>query len=311
MFLFFISISCWSCAQEPLSDTINHCLYSDTEPLQSHNILGSDNAMVQWQVVGPDYQHPHFNPNNLNEIAFQKSTEIWVLDMCTGNKQRIAENIYTLYDWSKQGWLIFNTPSQDLYKVKPNGDSLTRLTTYGIYNTGAICNPTGDKYLYRKVTNDGTFGIIADINGRHLDTINRIPSASHWFEENRISYKYDSGIFIYDIAMDELEKIDNLPGNFLYLHTNSSFYLPTTNNLVWDARQYIFSTNLATHERIIIKQGSTSQQYNEFDIAPDHSTIIVIRSDKSPTDTYIVEERKHLCLMNIDGSYERRILLDW
>ncbi len=302
----------FACEQESLDDIIDHCLFNNTELLEDHNILGSSSGMQQWQVLGPDYQHPHFNPNNLNEIAFQKSREIWIIDMCTGEKRLlIPDYVSSLWDWGKTDWLIYTNTGMDLYKIKSNGDSLTRLTTYGIYNTNALFNSTGDKYVYRKIMDAEGFSIIANLDGVHLDTIGG-PMRSdrmHWFEDGRLCGRNSEGIGFIDIASFEMTAID-----FIYLHFTvyGAHYLYDDASILWGTKQYLFRTNVDTGERAIIKQGSVSQVYREFDVSPDQSTILVIRSDMTPgSPSYIIEERKHLCLMDIDGRHERRMMIDW
>ncbi len=302
----------FACEQKPLDDIIDHCLFNNTEPLEEHNVFGIYPNIAKWQLSGPNYQHPHFNPNNLNEIAFQKSRQIWIVDMCTGEKRLlVSDYVSSLWDWGKTDWLIYTNTGMDLYKIKSNGDSLTRLTTYGIYNTNALFNAKGDKYVYRKIMDIEGFSIIANLDGVHQDTIGgpmRLDRL-HWFEEDRLCGKNSEGIGFRNIASSEITAVD-----FIYPHFTvyGAHYLYKEASILWGTKQYIFRTDVYTGERTIVKQGSVSQIYREFDVSSNQSTILVIRSDMTPgSPSYIIEERKHLCLMDIDGKNERRIVIDW
>lgn len=310
-FLFFICLSFLSCAQEPLADTIDHCLFHHTELLSDHDTLLYDTGMgvTEWRVQGPDYKYPQFNPNNMNEIAFIKSYDLWLFDMCEGEKYLLQNDVSFLWDWSKRDWLLITKRDRNLYKIKSNGDSLTLLNAGG-FNTYATWNPTGDKFMFL----DNNSGVpLMDINGNRIDTMRLAPYGADWYAEDRVVSEYDNKIRMYDLSNNTSFQLDYTPYSFSYATISNTRYVPEKEIVVWDSDEYIFSTNITTKERSIIKKGSHSQIYHEFDISADYSTIVTIRSDmtSSPDILYIVEERKHLCLMNIDGTHERRILLDW
>ena len=83
------------------------------------------------------YSFPSFNPNDPDEIAFRHwDTESFKLELCTfnfcsGELKVIADNAIEDIDWGKSGWIVFEGTDLQIWKVKPNGEGLTRLTGQG------------------------------------------------------------------------------------------------------------------------------------------------------------------------------------
>jgi hypothetical protein len=125
---------------------------------------GNNNAPNCWfglDSVDKDkygYSNLCINPNNQEEFVFLRRTnstnttsfryDLFVYNFCTNSKKLIAQNAYYSPDWSSKDWIIYTGTDVQLWKVKPNGDSLTRLTNTGDYNNDARWSPDGDSYLY-------------------------------------------------------------------------------------------------------------------------------------------------------------------
>ncbi len=89
------------------------------------------------------YQLMAVNPLNPLEIAYNKIhlvglgnwEELWTMNLVTGEKALLLNNEVTTLDWGKNGWLVFHQYEDaigfNIYKIKANGDSLTRLTQPG------------------------------------------------------------------------------------------------------------------------------------------------------------------------------------
>jgi hypothetical protein len=144
------------------------------------------------------------NPMNANEIVFlsKSDTKLYKLNISTGERNVILEDAmgYSWADWGTNDWLLF-TRSQNLFKVKSNGDSLTQITFNGV-GWYANWNPAGTHYTYVTSSPEtGLISVIADKNDVIIDTLSvSLTSSIDWFADSLIYWSKGS----YDITNDSL-----------------------------------------------------------------------------------------------------------
>lgn len=127
-------------------------------------------------VYGQTYsQHLEMNPKNSNEIIYLKKFPDKLVYF---NRETLEKRI--LFDgsvigelsWSIKDWILFQKSSDfSLYKIKSNGDSLTKLTTGNAYHHG-VWNNSGDKIVaYHRYKQNYSTRIL-DQNGLEIDSTN-------------------------------------------------------------------------------------------------------------------------------------------
>ena len=152
--------------------------------------------IVTYSIVGPTlyfpkgrYYRPCFNPENINEIAYMLvsaspsvATGLYKFNFCTGAKTSITTDIGSDFDWGPNGWIVFSNSSLQLYKIKDNGDSLTKLSKLGGSNFDSKWSPDGSRLFYINNTIR-----IMDKNGNNEIIIPANPfKAIDWIDNNTL-----------------------------------------------------------------------------------------------------------------------------
>lgn len=106
----------------------------------------------QYVLDGIQYQTIAFNPNNYNEFCGTRLTsngnELYTYNLSTNELKVIAKDFFFGYPvWGRNNWILLNGKDWNIYKIKPNGDSLTQITF-----TNNCIRPTwnynGSKIIY-------------------------------------------------------------------------------------------------------------------------------------------------------------------
>jgi hypothetical protein len=134
------------------------------------------------------FKDPYMNPNNENEfVYFMEATQkqnplggIYIYNMLTKQKKLVLESSFfsnknkpqSEIRWSRKGWLIFGGYDNNIYKIKPNGDSLIQLT----FNGGDFVpewNYDGTLFIteYLNKETNKHYNLIRDENGLLIDSL--------------------------------------------------------------------------------------------------------------------------------------------
>src|ERR1043165_1728142 len=126
------------------------------------------------------YSVPHFNPNNPNEFVCIKGDTVnhigvfLIFNLQTSVSRSVysSDKIWSSPRWSKKDWIVFGQQGS-LYKIKADGDSLTRLTFTGS-NHYPLWNFDGTRIAYH--TNEAVSALeIIDESGNLISRIEHTP----------------------------------------------------------------------------------------------------------------------------------------
>ena len=137
------------------------------------------------------YKDPCFNPNNPYQIAYIRRRqdsifgckhELHTFDFETGLSRKLANNVCAYSAWSRKDWIAFWGADYHIWKVKPNGDSLQRLSTYPSAQSRFEWSPDGSKLLGQQ----GQTAYIFDLNGQNLFRSNEYSVPMNWVDNDNI-----------------------------------------------------------------------------------------------------------------------------
>lgn len=125
-----------SCRHHINVDNANSNLYIECQPFDETGV--DPMRVIDYYQEKTCVSNPCFNPNNSDEFIYFK----FVLDANFISKQLVTYNLRTKQEfvvledanlsgtvkWAKNNWIVFKNTGAVLYKIKPDGDSLTRLT---------------------------------------------------------------------------------------------------------------------------------------------------------------------------------------
>ena len=130
------------------------------------------NGWREWPGYIYGLHKPSFNPNNPDEfICIEQKAGLRLIKYNLKTKERkvvtdgrisMSAGVTGIPDWGVNDWILFEITREGMFKIKSNGDSLTRLTTrkWWYYYSW---NPDGKYYIHD--------GIICNAQNEAIDTI--------------------------------------------------------------------------------------------------------------------------------------------
>lgn len=257
------------------------------------------------------YSRPNFNPNNPNEIIFVKekglNNKLIKYNILTKEKQILYEGTIIFQPkWGKNDWILLNLPDANIWRIKSNGDSLTRITSRGGYYQPEWNIDCNNLVFYE--TNLPFNYFISDTYGNILDSFpNNLPAIMKWHNDSLIYYQYIFNLYCLNIQTKT--------NTTLYTYTDedpedNGIVLTNDNRLLFCKKNGINSYALNSNTVSLIKATCNSRIY----LFPTYSSLIdkIIwqRLDYTLIDNENVFVKSRLYIMNSDGSNENEILID-
>jgi len=285
-----------NCTKDPQiipSSTENTC--SDIPPFSQ---VGSGYNYIQ---EGTTCGFPCFNPSDLSQMIFIKFPDsIFVYDFSTKSKMfRFKRTVSGKINWSSNNWLIYAQIDGNIYKCKPNGDSVVQLT----FNNGnfyPVWSNDGTKFIAENINISGGGSLIYSKDGQILDTIEIYSPEpfSQWNSNDNVI----SGLFnVYTFNTNTKVKT-----NYYSINNGSllgCFWL-NNNEFLWSYKYGIFKTNIGTNETTLIKQTCNSSYYANPTYNSSTNKVVWEKFEQVLIDDYNVKTKRNLVEMNSDCSGE-------
>jgi len=281
---------------------------SDCVPIPPYQEMGTGYNYI---LDSSYYARPNFNPNNPNEIIFviEKGLNHKLIkyNLLTKEKQTLFEGTIIFQPkWGKNDWILLNLPDANIWSLKSNGDSLTRITSRGGYYQPEW-NTYSDKIVFYESFSYQNY-FISDINGNILDSFPNKPSTQiKWHNDSLIFYQYIFNIYCLNINSRATSII------FTYSDEDpedNGIVITKNNNLLFCKKDGIYSININNKVVKLVKSTCNSKVY----MWPTYSTIIdkIIwqRLDYTLIDEQNVSVKSRLFMMNSDGTGEEEIIVN-
>jgi len=295
-----------------------HCMPVETGPIIiSTNFPGSPRPI---NLDSFKFIYPYSNPNNKNEFVYfvydykLNNSGIFIYNILTKQKSLVIETDLrarkhypqSQIRWSKKGWLIFADNDNNIYKIKPNGDSLTQLT-FSRSNFVPEWNFEGTQFCFKHIAKDNNYyTLICDENGNNLDSLqfnerDLFGNQPHWQHKTYILgtnyqkitlYNYNTKkvteINIGNLSMGFMRWINN--DEFIYNGTNGIFVYNVTNNQIKQIRKMVNSNvyaylNLLDNNQIVCERTKTILLDSMKQIYGEKNSICII----NPCDTVVTD----------------------
>ncbi|MCF8429923.1 MAG: hypothetical protein K9G64_07295 [Bacteroidia bacterium] len=302
------------------------------QPIINSHCIPQENGPIIPKYKGPgfgfeivhldsfNYTVPYSNPNNKNEFVYfvydykLNNSGIYIYNILTKQKSLVletdlrAKKRYPQSDirWSRKGWLIFADFDNNIYKIKPNGDSLTQLT-YSRSNFVPEWNLEGTKFCIEHISKSNKYyTLICDENGNNLDSLqfngrDLFGNQPHWQHEKYILGTNYQKITIYDCYAKKVNEINTgdleigFPmwinnDEFIYNSTNGIYTYNIINNQIKQLRKTVnsniyFNTNLLDNNQIICERNKTVLLDSLREILGVKRSICII----NPCDTIVTD----------------------
>jgi len=312
---------------EPEPEPCDYNLSDFTEWVENVDSTFNDLCPLgSWEVYPEkyNYSNPVYNPNNQNEIAFiRNDNEKWglcnndlcIFNFCTGELKVIVEEACEkAIDWSTKDWIAFAGAGQFLYKIKTDGDSLTRLSF-----AGAVGSPswtvTGDSLTFKEINVGNSKFFLINSSGNVLNVVEELKftATSKTSNNQLISYSawgnIDYGLHYYDLTNETTQQIEFLDISY----SNDSVIIDTdwidnNESILWVTKKHLFKTNIFTQERSLLSDGADNRWYQSAAPSPDGEYILVERQDRKFISLCEISVISSIYVLDADGGNSRRVL---
>ena len=327
--------------------TVLSCTHLPIKPTEiNEDCLGKENAFIQF--VAPQnpifyldcaqdmdwgigiytptqkfgYIYPCFNQNNANQIAFVRSytnrrppqpDELCTLDVCTGEQKMLCANIIGDLQWSQNGWISFKRNDNQIWKIKPNGDSLSLISFGGSYNNHFDWNNEGTHCIYQKEAGGSYYNLMADAKGNVIDTLSDILAGrNNWdWGNNLIVYKgyhpnLGYGMFTYNVSNHQIKLVLGINSQEIQ-HINLQKWIEIDSIFICNMPNFILRTNIYTQQTDTLKKTGDNFYYLNF--ASSINYLIAPRFDRVYINPCLSEVSMNLYIMDKNGKEERKVIV--
>lgn len=279
--------------------------------------------LLDWHFQVPEHtvNGPRFNPNDGDEIMFierpygsQTHFTLWRYRISTGTMTEVLSgnnlvNMTFPADWGSNGWVLLNLSSgqgqgENIYKVKGTGDSLTQLT-FTSMNFSPIWSPSCASYGYYRTDEQPAGQILVDAASGSSDTLSSVPlnGTSCWFEEGRVASVGTSGVFIGDLATDQMTRVCGPPSDLYdYASPTGITVLPGNQTILWMHTGGLYRTDMASGATEQLFCSCNSQYFVGLDYSPQTNKLLTTRITRTPKNDHDLRIATEIVLMNPDGT---------
>jgi hypothetical protein len=209
-------------------------------------------------------------------------------------------------DWGSNGWILLNLRSgqgENIYKIKDTGDSLTQVT-FTSMNFSPIWSPGCTAYGYGH-TGDLGGQILVDAVSGSSDTLSSVPlnNTSCWFEEGKVASIGTSGVFIGDLATDQVTRVCGLPSDLYDFASPAGIsVLPGDQTILWMHTGGLYRTDMASGSTEHLFCTCNSQYFVGLDYSPQTNKLLTTRITRTPMNDHDLLIATEIVLMNPDGT---------
>jgi len=275
-----------------------------------------------------DYAYPCFNPNNSNQIAYYRyntSTveagwEIWVQDLCTGEKRMLVNDANYGIDWSVKDWIVYTAIDQQIYIIKSNGDSLIKLTPRGDFNRYPKWDAKGERIAYQCEDKGITRFIIFNESDGTRDTVLDMDRSRiwGWLDETKLFYVYGYynpdiqmsiySTYIYDLSAQKKEIINTFDDDPSYFLSGNQFNKES--GIVLSAYRAIGKLDIKTGKFKIIKTAYRQESFYNAVVSKDEKYILFDIRSRKLLGPCTYDNDYNLYIMDLNGKNQRRIKIE-
>lgn len=261
-------------------------------------------------TLKPHYEAPHFNPSNPNEIVllvndfYKNNFGLYYFNMVTKEKRQLYDKRVNFQPkWGRNGWILFCGDNKQVWKVKPNGDSLMQLTF-----EGENYSPEWNKDATLFLTNTFKSKYFLKIYKPLGESISEIENCGG----SNMCWQHDSIIlFISSAWLSSITPNNCIPN--VYKNTSSDF---VTGNAIWvDNSRILYAADglrlydISDNSDRKIKNGCNSRYYVFICYSTQSNKIIANKVERKLINSNTLYVKSYIVTMDLDGKNESELLI--
>lgn len=283
---------------------------ADCIPLNPCNQVGFGN---QYDIDFERYYgSPFFNPNNENEFLYLKkytpiynSSELYTYNLLTNEKQLIyTGDIWYAPKWGQNGWIIFSQSDGNVYKIKGDGENLTKLT-----NEGCCHYPDWyfdqDKFVTYSTCIEAD--ILYDANGVSLDTLPKLIGPASSLTQPPYIAMNDNTVRFYNYQTNNFDFIYDYSAQVNGSSANGSIFWTSPSEVVYSNIKGLNKLTIPSLTNVNLKPTCNSKRYTFGSVNSSKTKMIWSRGDYTQMDECHLKYKNRIYIMDIDGTNEEEI----
>lgn len=263
---------------------------------------------------------PCFNPNNGNEFIYIRQNittserELYKFDIINDTSLLIKGNVTGYPKWGKKDWILIELNDQNIWKIKSNGDSLTLLSSEGIYSDDAVWNQSGTKFIFRLHYGDSVNSVICNLDGSiETQTSDIIYEGGVWASSSdkilyATSLAEDYGIAWMDTNLTESHKFKLMASKNGWDILMGMAWMADNENVLWSTGSTVSITNIYSGSTSELLKNCDSKKYQFPSVSPDGTKILFEKEFTTEVSEVELFIEYKIVIINVDGSQETILL---
>jgi hypothetical protein len=223
------------------------------------------------------------------------------VDLVTGTKIKLDSSVIGIPQINQHGWITYYKLDQNIYKIKTNGDSLTKLTNDN-NNMQPYWNYSGN-YIYFAKSSGSIETIVMNENGITIDTVKNVNGL---LNHSKISNKAILTKFSNNQAQLFLHDLSNSSDKLLCSLTNNNFQSPVFDNtdayIYWTDNDGLKRVNVSTLAVDLLFKKCQRQEFYNFTLAFNANTFVATKTTRNAKSSSTLYVQTDLYKLNLDGS---------
>ncbi len=264
------------------------------------------------QLFGDGY----YNPINNNQITYTVDASdtyaIYTMNLQTIQSVLLCSGPYLLPKWSSTGWIVLTSLDGNIYKIKPDGSSFTKIPVYdssGLLATCASWSPNGNKIVFNGATHKWSGMYIMNADGSGLKILDSIKTANYpaWSQDgSKIVYfvgDVDGFIGYYDTVNNQNINLSSSGQT----GTKSFAWFPDSKTIIWSSDDGLYKMDISTQQVTQLRTNCDSRGYGNPCVSSDGNHILVNRADSKIIQPNTHYTETHIWVMDANGNNETEI----
>jgi hypothetical protein len=320
LLFFTFALLLWACRPSAIDPFADPAYPADCASFPDIGGIGYNTRMVD-----TSYTAPFYNPENGDEFLYKKlyrhvevkpdgstwqgtKEELWKFHLGSRKHQIITDRVWLDPKWGPNDWIIFNRHDSHLWKIKSNGDSLTRLTQEGT-NYHPCWSPDGQWIAYHVGLREGQ----SPLQLISQDGLQKVDSFAAEFRDSYPIWSPDgeqvvattaTQLYHYHFPTREITRLTT--GN--YFGPGPVVWFPDSRKVLWTSGEGLYTTDVISKETQTLRLNCDAYRYIFGSVHPSGEEILVSRSHGWLVGRDSIFYETSIVRMKPDGSGEEVVL---
>lgn len=255
------------------------------------------------------YSSPYFNPTNENEFLYLKkytptyqSSELYTYNILTNEKQLIySGSIIYSPKWGPNGWIIFSKQDGEIYKIKGDGEGLTKLTMDGCYHYPEWYFDQDQFVAYNACLG---VDILFNADGVALDTLPKLIGPTSSLAQAPYMTSNSLGVRFYNYETNNFDFIYDYSSQVNNSANGGSVFYTSTNEVVYSHENGLNKLTIPSLTSVNFRRSCNSKVYLFGSVNSSKTRMIWSRGDYDQVDECTLKFKSNIYIMNMDASDE-------